>query len=68
MSLATKSEPINLKYLFTIEQAAKAKQVNYDAMRIYLRLHPEIPTIRVHRDVLVRWEDIKEGYKPRKRR
>lgn len=55
MSLVTRSRKLALTEYMTLEQASLAKGTNYDALRMWLRLHPGVETQRIGRSVGLRW-------------
>jgi hypothetical protein len=49
----------------TIKECAQEMRVREDALRMYLRLHPEIEVRRVGRTVLVRRDSLAMRYEPK---
>jgi hypothetical protein len=65
MSLVAQSEELSISGYVTIAQGARLKQVNYHALRMWLRLHPDVPTKRVGTVIVVRTDEL-EKYTPTK--
>lgn len=64
MALLARSEELSLPGYVTIAQGAKLKGVNYHALRVWLRKHPEIETRRIGDVIVVRRQDVEEKYQP----
>lgn len=65
MSLVAQSEELSINGYVTIAQGARLKRVNYHALRMWLRTHPEIPTKRVGSIIVVRLAEL-DKYTPTK--
>ena len=50
----------------TIAEGARLKQVNYHALRMWLRTHPEVPIMRLGKNILVQKVEL-EKYIPQGR-
>ena len=64
MALLARSRELILDHHVTIAQGASIKGVDYHALRMFLRNHPEIETRRIGSVVLVRKEELLEKYQP----
>lgn len=65
--LSSAQDELYLVGYLTIAQAASYKRVKYDAMRVWLRYHPEVPTRRIGGQVLVSISVLKR-YRPKPKR
>lgn len=59
------TEVVSMGNYVTIAQAAKIKHVEYHAVRMWLRNHPEVPIMRLGKNVLVRIDEL-DKYRPYK--
>jgi hypothetical protein len=63
LALLTRSEELSIPGFVTIAQGAKLKGVSYDALRIWLRNHPEIATKHIGKSIILRTVEL-EKYPP----